>query len=127
MIKLYLAVGFGGVIGAVLRYVISLLFHSEMTTTFPWATFLVNIFGAFILAFLLFHDWLKTKMSPIIFTALTTGILGSFTTFSTVMIEIVSLWQVAKIVAITYFIATFIGGISSSFLGYWCAKKVGAS
>lgn len=121
---LYLAVGIGGVIGSLLRYLVSLLIYSEIGTAFHWETLFVNLCGAFLLAFLLFQPAIKSKMKPHIFIGLTTGILGSFTTFSTIIVEIVSLWQNAPTIAIIYCLATLIGGISSSLLGYLLARKV---
>lgn len=123
-LQIYLAVGLGGMIGSVLRYIVSLLFHPEIGVHFPSSTLLVNLSGAFLLAFLLFQPTIKSKINPIFFTGLTTGVLGSFTTFSMIMIEIVSLWQNTQSIAIIYSIATLIGGIICSLLGYLLARKV---
>lgn len=123
-LQLYLAVGIGGMIGSILRYLVSLLIYSEIGTAFHWATLFVNLCGAFLLAFILFQPTLKIKIKPVIFAGLTTGVLGSFTTFSMIMIEIVSLWQNAPTIAIIYCLATLIGGLSSSLLGYQFARKV---
>lgn len=126
-LQLYLAVGIGGMIGSILRYSVSLLIFSEIGTAFHWATFFVNLIGSFLLAFVLFQPALKSKMKPAVFAGLTTGILGSFTTFSMIMIEIVSLWHNAQMIAMIYSLATLIGGIISSLLGYQLARKVNPS
>lgn len=123
-LQIYLAVGLGGMIGSVLRYIVSLLFHPEIGLHFPWSTLLVNLSGAFLLSFLLFQPTIKSKINSIIFIGLTTGVLGSFTTFSMIMIEIVSLWQNTPSIAIIYCLVTLIGGIICSLLGYLLAKKV---
>lgn len=121
--KLLLAVGCGGVIGALLRYAISLLFHSESSTAFPWGTLIVNLVGAFFLSLLLFQPSIEANLSSLVFPALTTGILGSFTTFSTIIVETAVLWQSLKWIAILYCSITFLGGIACSFAGYFAARK----
>lgn len=121
--KLLLAVGCGGIIGALMRYGISLLLHSESPTAFPWGTLIVNLLGAFFLSLLLFQPSIEANLSSLVFTALTTGILGSFTTFSTIMVETALLWQNMKGMAILYCSITFLGGIACSFAGYFVARK----
>src|SRR5690625_3747027 len=86
--KQYFMVGVGGMAGATARYSISLLFTNNLSV-FPYATLIVNLIGCFLLTFLLNHSKIKQKFSPDIFTAFSVGLIGSFTTFSTVTIEIV--------------------------------------
>lgn len=121
--KTYLAVGIGGVIGSSLRYILSLLFLSDGFSTFPWATLTVNLTGAFLLPFIMFHPAIKVRMHPIIGSALTTGLIGSYTTFSTITVEVVHLFQKTLFLAIIYLLVTIFGGLFCSFLGYRSAQK----
>ena len=75
----------GGALGALCRYLTSLLVQMILQGTaytgFPLATLLVNVFGSFLLS-LLFHAN-TPNLSPTLQLAIGTGFLGSFTTFST--------------------------------------------
>lgn len=111
----FFAVGIGGAVGALLRFYMSNLISYD--TGFPLATLLVNIIGCFWLSLLLSGPILKGK--PHIKLALTTGLLGSFTTFSTFSYETVTLihdglWEWAFL----YICLSIIGGLASSYAGY---------
>lgn len=85
-----LAVGAGGAIGAPLRYAFNAAFPL-VPVTLPLTTLAENILGAFllglILTLLLAHGPRMWDLRPF----LTIGLLGSFTTFSAVSLEIVAL------------------------------------
>jgi len=121
--KLYFAVGIGGVIGSILRYIMSILFWTDELAGFPWATFIANITGAFLLTVIIFQPFVVTKLAPVTFVALTTGLIGSYTTFSTLILEITVLFSNNVMIAFTYLCATIIGGLLASFSGYVIAQK----
>ncbi len=73
-------IGAGGFIGAVLRYIVS--GAVPRTNEIPGGTLAVNVIGSFVLATLTFSSAEGTIRS---FTG--TGMLGSFTTFSTFAYE----------------------------------------
>ncbi len=124
IVKIYFAVGIGGVIGSSVRYLISLLLHSNSFIGFPWATLFVNVTGAFLLSFILFHPTIKTKLAPAIFTALTTGVIGSYTTFSTITVEVVMLFHTNSFSSIIYLLLTIFVGLLASYLGYKFAHRL---
>ncbi len=97
---------------------------TENFSTFPWATLLVNLTGAFLLPFILFHPLIKMKLHPTITTALTTGLIGSYTTFSTITIEVVFLFQTSMLLTSIYLLVTICGGLFCSFLGYKSIQKL---
>lgn len=127
MLKMYIAVGIGGVIGTVLRYLISITIVSEQFNSFPWATFIANITGAFLLTFIVFQPYFIRRLSTVNFVALTTGLIGSYTTFSTLMLEFTMLIQHNHWTATIYLMSTVIGGLLASFLGYMIAHKTNKS
>ena len=88
---IYLFVGIAGSLGAILRYLIgiSLFTHSS----FPYATLCINLIGSFLLAWLTTRFFKRTSLSPVMKTAIATGFVGSFTTFSTLSVETVQLFQ----------------------------------
>jgi fluoride exporter len=119
--KLYFFVGLGGMVGATLRYSISLLIGKG--DSFPFDTLLVNLTGCFILSYLLHHNVIKSKLKQEYFTGLTTGVIGSFTTFSTFSIEVVTLSKSSVTLAMIYIATSVVGGIFLCYIGYLCAVK----
>ncbi|MPZ60321.1 MAG: CrcB family protein [Propionibacteriales bacterium] len=81
------AVALGGALGGYARLGIDLVMPAESGQV-PWATFTVNVSGAAVLALLLtllLESWVPYRyLRPF----LAVGFLGSFTTFSTWMLEV---------------------------------------
>ncbi|MBO1005539.1 fluoride efflux transporter FluC [Pseudogracilibacillus auburnensis] len=123
-LKLYVAIGIGGVIGSSLRFLLSFLFGTNNFSAFPWATLTVNVSGAFLLTFVLFTPFIKDKISPTIFTAITTGVIGSYTTFSTITVEVILVGKENVFYAFLYLFLTICGGLLCSFIGYKVAKSL---
>lgn len=73
-----LSVALGGAVGATLRHAVTL--GGEEPTGFPWATFGVNVVGAFLLGLLPAAKWVRRH--PLLPPLLGTGVLGGFTTLS---------------------------------------------
>lgn len=78
----------GGGIGAVTRYLISINMAKQIQVNLPFATFLVNIIGCFVIGFLYFLFIEKSDISPALKLSLTVGFCGGLTTFSTFSIEL---------------------------------------
>ena len=82
----FVYVAIGGAIGAVFRYLVSIISLKYLATTFPWGTLIVNLLGSFVIGFL----WGLFELSTISQNTrlfLFMGILGSFTTFSSFSLE----------------------------------------
>jgi CrcB protein len=80
----------GGALGALARGGISQLFPSG-PTSWPWAVFVVNVTGAFILGY--FVTELQGRNPPSIYRLrlIGTGFCGAFTTFSTMQLELLNM------------------------------------
>ena len=76
-------VGLGGFIGTVARFLISRYFQVNITSVFPWSTFIVNIVGCLLIGLIYGISEKGDVLSPEIRLFLTVGICGGFTTFST--------------------------------------------
>jgi CrcB protein len=85
-------VGFGGLLGSVTRYLISLSIQSRIEHGFPFGTFTVNILGCFMIGILIGISISKPVSLPENMKLfLSTGFLGGFTTFSAFSAETLAL------------------------------------
>ena len=82
------AIGVAGFFGAIARYGIEGFVSERTNGSFPWGTFVVNISGSLILG-LLFALLIEGRviMAPWLRTAVTVGLIGAYTTFSTLSLE----------------------------------------
>lgn len=119
-IRLFMFIGIGGMIGAVARYSLSILFNE--LSGFPYATLVTNLLGCFSLSFLLNNEQLKQWLSTEIRTALGTGIIGSFTTFSTFTLETFELWNNHLSLAFIYIFMSICGGLGFCYIGFKLAR-----
>jgi CrcB protein len=124
MIYKLMVVAFGGSIGAVARYLVFLLVGRYYDGVFPWASLFVNLAGAFVIGFLWgFFD--RLYVSPAIRTFLLIGILGSFTTFSTLTFDVLSLYRDGEIkMMMMYLLSSNILGIALVFSGFYLFKFI---
>ena len=108
-----LLVAFGGGIGALMRYIISTYIQKKNKLKIPIHTMIINITGSFLLAYVL-----KNMKDRSLVLFLTTGFLGGFTTFSTLMIESQDLiYKDKKIYAYIYICLSLVLSILAFFLG----------
>ncbi len=86
----WVAVAIGAAIGTAARYGLDLLLPHELDAV-PWSTIVVNTLGSFVLGVLAAGAW--SVVPPWLRAGLGAGLLGSFTTFSTLMIVAVATAQ----------------------------------
>ncbi len=86
LMNLWLWIGLGGFIGAILRFAFSGLMQSK-SAVFPWGTLGINVVGSFFMGFIMYSSEFGGFFSEEARVFLTIGLLGSFTTMSTFSYE----------------------------------------
>jgi CrcB protein len=81
----------GAGIGGGLRYVLGGLMADRWGTSFPWHTLIINVSGAFLLGVLMAVSVDRSLVAPSARLFLGVGVLGGFTTFSTLSYESIAL------------------------------------
>lgn len=82
----------GGAVGTGCRYWLSTFVYSIIEKpTFPYANFIINVSGSFIIGVLAELFEARVLVSPTTRAALLTGVLGGYTTFSSFSFETFSL------------------------------------
>lgn len=88
-----LAVAAGGAAGAVARYLVMSGIGHWFGAAFPYGTLVVNVVGSFVLGALVETMALVWSVGADVRAFLVVGVLGSFTTFSTFSLDVVTLVQ----------------------------------
>lgn len=117
-------VGLGGFLGANARYWIGGWVSARMGTQFPWATFVINCTGSFVLGLfvtLLAERWAVPR-APVLRLIVAIGFVGAYTTFSTFELETLELvstgtWMRA--------FANAFGSLFTGFLSVWLGVVIG--
>ena len=111
----------GGAIGTAARLGLGLALPLPTASglgAVPWATFLANIVGAFLIGVLAAR--LPGSSAARIF--LGTGVLGGFTTYSALTVGAVSLWHAQPLLAAGYAVVSVVLGIGAAAFGLDLAR-----
>ena len=120
--KNILWIGLAGMTGAITRVVLGQFIHSE--SGFPMATLTVNLVGTFILCLIVAGALRKASVNRQLYDAVTTGFLGSFSTFSALSMETVLLLENGQLVmAIVYVALSIIGGLAAGVFGFYLGDR----
>jgi CrcB protein len=119
-------VGFGGALGAMLRFAVSGWVHRSLSAaTFPWGTFLVNVLGCLALGVVNGFADSRGLFGPEARLFLFIGLLGGFTTFSTFAFESMALARDAEAArALVNLAGQVILGLSAAWIGYVLARSI---
>jgi fluoride exporter len=79
----FLWICLGGAAGTGARYLLSGWLLRAAGPAFPWGTLAVNVLGSFLLGLIMQVAVATDLLSPTLRLALTTGLMGGFTTYST--------------------------------------------
>lgn len=116
-----LCVMIGGFFGAVSRYTLGEWFQSQ--NAFPLGTLCINLIGCLLLGWFLTFISQKAIVKPEFTLFISTGLIGSFTTFSTFSVETIQLFQENLIfVGILYILLSIILGLLLVYVGHKLAK-----
>ncbi len=118
---LILGISGGAVGGAILRYVIQRT--ANLAFTHPYGTFLVNVVGSFLIG--LIAGFFSYRAYSIWYYTIATGFCGSFTTFSSISLEIFEMlrmgdhWR-----ALLYAGISLVSGLLAVALGWWLGMQI---
>ncbi len=116
----FLLVLVGGAVGAPTRYLADLAVQRLHATAFPWGTWVVNVFGSFVLGTVVAagQGWATTLVG--------TGFCGALTTFSTFGYETVRLSEEGETAtALWYVVASLAAGLLAATLGWTLGDALG--
>lgn len=123
MIREWIAVALGGLIGTVLRHSTGNLFTLIGAAGLPLATLIVNVVGCFAIGYLAQWSLAQSLENHWWVVGLRAGVLGGLTTFSSFGLDIVRLWQSARPeAAVGLASAHIILGIGAVILGLQIAR-----
>jgi len=87
------------------------LIGRTLNAAFPWGTWAVNVTGSFVLG-------LVAHGSAVVATVVGTGLLGTYTTFSSYARDAVALWErEQRSAAVIYVVSTVVACISAAWVG----------
>lgn len=117
-----IAVMIGGALGSASRYLVGHVIPAT-PETFPWATFSVNLAGAFVLGVLSGIALRSNILSRAMLLLLGTGFCGGFTTFSTFSAETLQLIESGHhVLAGTYVAGSVVGALATAAMGHLVAR-----
>ncbi|MBU3183869.1 fluoride efflux transporter CrcB [Clostridium estertheticum] len=123
--KKYTFIAIGGMLGAILRYVIKSIHIYHYKEVIPINTLLINISGTFLLSLILTIAFEIYEIDSDIRLGIATGFLGAFTTFSTLCKETVNLInQGYYYSSISYIGFSAMFGLAAAYFGVIVAREV---
>jgi len=113
-----LSIAVGGAVGAVGRYLTMVGFGHWVGHSFPYGTLVINIIGSLILGAVIEVIALTWSPSEAFRSFLVIGMLGSFTTFSTFSLDVMTLIERGEFLsAASYIIASVVVSVAALFFG----------
>ncbi len=118
----YLLAALGGALGALARWAVGEGLPSP--GGWPWATLLVNLTGCLLLGVLLARLADRSPEPGWVRPFLGVGVLGGYTTYSTVAVEVVDLADGgALLLAAAYLLLSVVGGIAAVAFGALAGRR----
>lgn len=113
----------GSAVGGGARYLLSSWLLVALGPAFPYGTLAVNLLGSFLLAALMYLGLETTSLPPSLRLALTTGVMGGFTTYSTFSFDTLKYLQAgAWALAALNVAATVLGCLGACLAGWHAAR-----
>jgi CrcB protein len=122
---IYIYVGIAGVLGALCRYAVGLAVEPFVSAAlFPAATLFCNYSGSFALGWLSGGGAERMRLSGNGRSAVASGFVGSYTTFSAFSAETIHLLQTGDGgKALVYVLASLWGGLALAWIGNKVAER----
>ena len=119
----YLAIAFGGALGALSRYWLTVSIERFNSTGFPLGTFVVNLLGSFLIGLLYIILMEKLSVADQWRPVIITGFLGAMTTFSTFSLDALLLFQQGHYnTALFYVLSSVMICIFAAYVGMQIAR-----
>lgn len=110
----------GGGIGSLLRWQVGLFFDGRFATRFRVGTYFANVSGAFVIAYLstAFMIGWQHRFGDMMSSLVLTGILGGYTTFSSMQLDTLQLSEEGRhLLAIFYIVSSIGSGLLAAAAG----------
>ncbi|KGP62259.1 camphor resistance protein CrcB [Legionella norrlandica] len=121
----YLVIAIGGSLGAISRYLVTIMAQNVWGINFPYGTLIVNIVGSFLAGFFLTVLVGRFSAEESFRLFLFTGFLGAFTTFSSFAAESLFMFEQGYwFKLITNILINNIGSLSMVLIGSLIAKCI---
>lgn len=122
----YLIVFVGGGIGAILRHALNGLSLQWWGGGYPWGTLFINVSGSLLMGVVVELAALRIGMTPQLRLLLATGVLGGYTTFSTLSLEVGLLHARGDTaLAAAYAAGSVVFGVAAFFAGLYAVRSLG--
>ena len=123
--RMILAIGLGGALGAVSRHFLAAWISRLTGHGFPWGIMTVNILGSFLMGLLITYLSHHFNTTPELRAFIVVGLLGGFTTFSTFSLETVLLIERGQMAeAAGYVAGSVMLAVSGLFAGIWLGRII---
>ncbi len=120
--RTWVGIGVAGALGALARYGLDGFVARRSTSAFPWGTFVVNVTGSFLLGLVFTVLTERASVSPSLRSAITIGLLGAYTTFSTLSLET---YRLVEDGAYALAAANGLGSLAAGLLAVYVGTVVG--
>lgn len=109
----------GGALGGMLRLWVGSSVSRYASGVFPWGTLTVNLTAALLMG-AAFGVWQISAENPgaLVWAVMTAGLLGGYSTVSTLSLQVLTLWQHRPVVAVAYLAASLGGGLAMVISGH---------
>ncbi|MGP4078707.1 fluoride efflux transporter CrcB [Pseudalkalibacillus sp. R45] len=112
-------VGIGGSIGALFRFLVSKWIPRESNSSFPFATWIVNLSGSIILG-VLAGLYISNQSPQWVWHMFGIGFCGAFTTFSTFSMEMMELLKAKRFKTVSiYLFSSILLGLIGAAIGLY--------
>jgi fluoride exporter len=127
LLRTYLVIGFGSVLGGLARYGCGLLAVAWFGAAFPWGTLFINVLGSFVIGGFATLTGASGRIyvGPLGRQFVMVGLCGGYTTFSTFSLDSFALLQRGRPFAAAANTALSLAlSLLAVWLGHWLAQKV---